>query len=247
MSLTENYPYHFLKDPYRARPSHYHHNQHHHHRNHRTNVDDDDASRSMPSTMHKSLESSRQSGAKAAEAKPNNRIRTIIAGHFGAERQRDVKATPSVRNIDWQPSQWVNQLAMDRFFHLDDAGAVRVRKSGLYQVYAQITFEKRSKANGFIVVHNADRFLECQTSTQSSNSCYTSRVVYMQSNDQIRLTDMFAEQRVVLHEGQSFFGLMKLGQVPQQEYKWLMDTWSLSAVQILILTQLKWFKLNSNR
>lgn len=80
----------------------------------------------------------------------------------------------------------------------------------------QITFEKGANTNGFIVVHNAERFLECQTSTLSSNSCYTSRVVYMESDDQIRLSDMFANQRVVLHEGQSFFGLMKLGQVQGQ-------------------------------
>lgn len=66
-------------------------------------------------------------------------------------------------------------------------------------------------------MHNADRFLECQTSTASSNSCYTSRVVYMESDDAIRLSDMFAQQRVVLHEGQSFFGLMKLGQVQGQQ------------------------------
>lgn len=75
----------------------------------------------------------------------------------------------------------------------------------------QITFENTESPSGFFVVHNDHRFLECKSSESSSNSCFTSRVVYLNSGDQIHLSDMFADQRVVLIEGQSFFGLMKLG------------------------------------
>lgn len=78
-------------------------------------------------------------GAGAAHPHaPPHRVRTIIAVHYGAVRPRDASMPAHVRNVDWQPSKWVNRLAMDRFFQMSD-GAVRVRKSGLYQVYAQVT------------------------------------------------------------------------------------------------------------
>lgn len=70
-------------------------------------------------------------------ASAHHRVRTIIAVHYGAMRPRDASMPAHVRNVDWQPSKWVNRLAMDRFFQMSD-GAVRVRKSGLYQVYAQV-------------------------------------------------------------------------------------------------------------
>lgn len=79
----------------------------------------------------------RHKNLEPANLQPVQRVRTIIAVHYGAAQQRDVTIPAHVRNVDWHASKWVNQLAMDRFFQMDN-GAVRVRKSGLYQVYAQV-------------------------------------------------------------------------------------------------------------
>ncbi|KAJ3622776.1 hypothetical protein MTP99_019056 [Tenebrio molitor] len=121
--------------------------------------------------------------------------------------------------IDWSQSSWFRDLAMDRHFSLSN-GALTMKESGLYFIYAQIYYYDEHDINGFLVYkNNNDILLQCTTMTHSvqnvtkGNTCFTAAAEYLNENDQIHLEDLSQGRGSIFEPGKSFFGVIKLGDV----------------------------------
>lgn len=61
----------------------------------------------------------------------------------------------------WQPSNWVVDLGMNRYFTLANDGKLTVHEPGLYLVYAQIHYLDEHDENGFHLLVNGRPILQC--------------------------------------------------------------------------------------
>ncbi|XP_055920064.1 protein eiger isoform X2 [Eupeodes corollae] len=114
------------------------------------------------------------------------------------------------------PHPWARTLGMDKAFSLNH-GVLTVKEGGVYFVYAQIYYDNRYDRNGFVLYHNVQPFLQCAlfvpTNTIKSHTCYTSGVIYLESNDELHLRDIHQDRVVMLTNAKSFFGVIKLGEI----------------------------------
>lgn len=120
--------------------------------------------------------------------------------------------------LDWKMSDWVETIGADRSFYLKN-GVLTVKESGLYLVYAQISYLDEHDSNGYLVQRNSENILQCRVTAPSSerllkgNTCYTAGVVYLDENDRISIDDISDGRFTLFVPGYSFFGMIKLGDV----------------------------------
>ncbi|KAL3289348.1 hypothetical protein HHI36_022785 [Cryptolaemus montrouzieri] len=156
------------------------------------------------------------------------RLKSLIAIHFDGDTSKYVYGRHSNFNgnghlrhpkktfVDWKESDWVESIGTGNGFDINN-GIVSIKESGLYFVYAQIYYLDEHDMNGYRVHKNSDIFLQCTTTSHSSermmkgNTCYTAGVTYFDTNDAISISDITDGRYSLFEPGKSFFGLIKLG------------------------------------
>lgn len=121
----------------------------------------------------------------------------------------------------WRPSNWVTDLGMNRYFTLASDGKLTVHEPGLYLVYAQIHYLDEHDENGFHVLVNGRPILQCMIyshgSGHKSRSCFSAQVTLLQAGDRLMLKDVGSARYTLFQYDKSFFGLVKLGELRQQQ------------------------------
>ncbi|XP_058832211.1 protein eiger [Topomyia yanbarensis] len=121
-------------------------------------------------------------------------------------------------NWQWHPIDAANQEALNGgVFNLSHNGTLTVNDTGLYFVYAQITYSDQHPISGFNIVVNGRNHASCSVHGQhgkKTNACYTAALVDLDTGSQLEIKDM-DEGRVHLpFQEKTFFGLYKLGRRP---------------------------------
>lgn len=97
--------------------------------------------------------------------------RQVYAVHFGADStlfSSEDEHTGNGRSRHnegvfkaWRPSDWVEDLGMNRHFSLASNGRLTVHETGLYLAYAQIHYLDEHDENGFHLLVNGRPILQC--------------------------------------------------------------------------------------
>lgn len=121
----------------------------------------------------------------------------------------------------WQPSDWVADLGMNRHFTLATDGKLTVHEPGLYLAYAQIHYLDEHDENGFRLLVNGRPILQCMLYSpglgHKSRSCFSAQVTVLQTGDHLVLKDIGSTRYTLFQHDKSFFGLVKLGELRQQQ------------------------------
>ncbi|GAB1868408.1 TNF family profile domain-containing protein [Camponotus japonicus] len=121
----------------------------------------------------------------------------------------------------WQPSDWVAEFDMNRYFTLSNDGKLTVHEPGLYLVYAQIHYLDEHDENGFRLLVNDRSILQCMVYSpgrgHKSRSCFSTQVTVLQAGDHLVLKDIGTARYTLFQRDKSFFGLVKLGELRQQQ------------------------------
>ncbi|XP_018374544.1 PREDICTED: uncharacterized protein LOC108768575 isoform X2 [Trachymyrmex cornetzi] len=155
----------------------------------------------------------------------------VYAIHYGADSTLfstldEHTGNGRVRHYDgvfraWKPSEWVADLGMSRHFTLAGDGKLTVHEPGLYLVYAQIHYLDGHDENGFRILVNGRSILQCMVYSpgidHKSRSCFSAQVIVLQAGDHLVLKDIGAARFTLFHHDKSFFGLVKVGELRQQQ------------------------------
>ncbi|CAL1678728.1 unnamed protein product [Lasius platythorax] len=121
----------------------------------------------------------------------------------------------------WRPSDWVADLDMNRHFTLATDGKLTVHEPGLYLAYAQIHYLDEHDENGFRLLVNGRPILQCMVYSpgvgHKSRSCFSAQVTVLQAGDHLVLKDIGSARYTLFQHDKSFFGLVKLGELRQQQ------------------------------
>ncbi|KAL6424675.1 hypothetical protein ACFW04_009976 [Cataglyphis niger] len=121
----------------------------------------------------------------------------------------------------WRPSDWVADLDMNRHFTLATSGTLTVHEPGLYLAYAQIHYVDAHDENGFRLLVNNQSILQCMVYSpgkgHKSRSCFSAQVTVLQAGDHLVLKDIGSARYTLFQRDKSFFGLVKLGELRQQQ------------------------------
>ncbi|XP_050461479.1 protein eiger isoform X2 [Cataglyphis hispanica] len=121
----------------------------------------------------------------------------------------------------WRPSGWVADLDMNRHFTLATSGTLTVHEPGLYLAYAQIHYVDVHDENGFRLLVNNQSILQCMVYSpgkgHKSRSCFSAQVTVLQAGDHLVLKDIGSARYTLFQRDKSFFGLVKLGELRQQQ------------------------------
>ncbi|XP_012225181.1 uncharacterized protein [Linepithema humile] len=121
----------------------------------------------------------------------------------------------------WQPSNWVADLGMNNHFTLAADGKLTVREPGLYLVYAQIHYLDQHDENGFHILVNGSPILQCMVYSpgvgHKSRSCFSAQVTLLHADDHLVLKDVASARYTLFQRDKSFFGLVKLGELKNQQ------------------------------
>lgn len=127
------------------------------------------------------------------------------------------RATDHTRWL-WHAADVANRDALDSgVFKLNQRGLLTVNDTGLYFVYAQITYMDQSVNSGFSIVVNGRKHTSCSVHGQyneKANTCYTAALVDLDNNSQIEIRDMDTRRAYLPYHEKTFFGLYKLGRRP---------------------------------
>ena len=116
----------------------------------------------------------------------------------------------------WAPARWATRMRATEDFPMDNEGRVSVKKSGLYYIYAQVNYLDEHDVNAYQVYVNEDPYLLCTVmthtrhSTTKANTCFTSGVAFLESEDQILIRDLEPMRDSVIRPAHTFFGLIQL-------------------------------------
>ncbi|XP_065086228.1 uncharacterized protein egr [Ochlerotatus camptorhynchus] len=128
-----------------------------------------------------------------------------------------LRATNHV-NWQWHPVDTVNQEALNSpVFKLSHDGVLTVNDTGLYFVYAQITYADQHSVSGFNILVNNRRHASCSIHGQQgkkTNTCYTAALVDLDHGSQLEIRDMDEGHVHLPFQEKTFFGLYKLGRRP---------------------------------
>ncbi|XP_072763207.1 uncharacterized protein Egr isoform X2 [Anoplolepis gracilipes] len=121
----------------------------------------------------------------------------------------------------WRPSDWVADLDMNRHFTLATDGKFTVHEPGLYLAYAQVHYLDEHDENGFRLLVNGRSILQCMVYSpgmgHKSRSCFSAQVTVLQAGDHLVLKDIGSARYTLFQPDKSFFGLVKLGELRQQQ------------------------------
>ncbi|EDS35764.1 conserved hypothetical protein [Culex quinquefasciatus] len=128
------------------------------------------------------------------------------------------RATDHTRWL-WHAADQANRdaLTSSGVFKLSQRGLLTVNDTGLYFVYAQITYMDQSVNSGFSIMVNGRKHASCSVHGQyneKANTCYTAALVDLDNNSQIEIRDMDTRRAYLPYHEKTFFGLYKLGRRP---------------------------------
>lgn len=111
--------------------------------------------------------------------------RQIYATHYGADSalftaEDEHTGNGRARHSNgifkaWQPSDWVAEFDMNRYFTLSNDGKLTVHEPGLYLVYAQIHYLDEHDENGFRLLVNDRSILQCMVRIERINDYHISQ------------------------------------------------------------------------
>ncbi|XP_055627924.1 protein eiger [Toxorhynchites rutilus septentrionalis] len=118
----------------------------------------------------------------------------------------------------WLPVDAANHESLNSgIFKLSHNGTLTVNDSGLYFVYAQITYADLHPISGFNILVNGKKHASCSVHGQhgkKTSTCYTAALIDLENGYQLEVVDI-DEGRVHLpFQEKTFFGLYKLGRRP---------------------------------
>ncbi|XP_029168817.1 protein eiger isoform X2 [Nylanderia fulva] len=121
----------------------------------------------------------------------------------------------------WRPSDWATNLEMNRYFTLANDGKITVHEPGLYLAYAQIHYLDEHDENGFRLLVNGRSILQCMVYSpgrgHKSRSCFSAQMTILHEGDHLVLKDIGSARYTLFQHDKSFFGLVKLGELRQQQ------------------------------
>lgn len=122
----------------------------------------------------------------------------------------------------WKPSDWVSEFNMSKHFVLAEDGKVTVKTSGLYLVYGQIHYHDNSPELGFHIEVNGQPILQCMIDNSIcqrniSQTCYSAQLTPLRRNDVLTFKEVAFTRSVIFDKVNSFFGLVKLGELPRRD------------------------------
>jgi len=111
----------------------------------------------------------------------------------------------------WKLARWARRLGADSSFPTSQ-GRVGVPSPGLYLVYAQVTYLDKHKHQGFSVLVNDNKALECQENrgVAMEMMCHTGGLLYLEQGDRVSIKDVKSGRKIDIGQGKTFFGLVKL-------------------------------------
>lgn len=117
----------------------------------------------------------------------------------------------------WRLARWAKKMHLEDEFPLNN-GTVKVKKPGVYYIYAQINYLDEHDVNAYQVLVNDDPFLLCTVMTNTgrshsiskANTCYTGGVNFLETDDEISIRDLDVGRHSVIRPAHTFFGLIKL-------------------------------------
>lgn len=126
-------------------------------------------------------------------------------------------------NWRWHPVDAANQDALNSgVFKLSHTGNLTVNSSGLYFIYAQITYADHNAVSGFNILVNGAKHASCSVHGQhgkKTNTCYTAALADLDAGSQIEIRDMDVGRIHLPFQEKTFFGLYKLGRRPPPSVK----------------------------
>lgn len=120
-----------------------------------------------------------------------------------------------------------SRTADPRIVHSRDHRSIEVREAGLYMIYSQIFWHKRSGEASYVIQRSGDSsdtkkqhiLAQCISAFESgyaiSKSCYTSRVAVLRRNDQLELKILTEDLTVDFDVARSFFGSYQIQSPPE--------------------------------
>lgn len=120
---------------------------------------------------------------------------------------------------DWKIDSTVS--LSEQNFNLEQ-GRLRVKKSGLFFVYAQIYYSTKEDTSGFNILLNENITMRCITTgvsteqmtgthTTAPNSCFSAKLMRIQQNDTLSIKETQGERFTIFEPSRSFFGMYRLG------------------------------------
>lgn len=132
-------------------------------------------------------------------------------------RYQNLRATNHVQ-WQWHPVDSINQEALNsHVFHLSHDGVLTINDTGLYFIYAQVTYSDQHPVNGFSILVNNKRHASCSVHGQhgkKTNTCYTATLADLENGSHIEIRDMDQDHVHLPFQEKTFFGLYKLGRRP---------------------------------
>lgn len=132
-------------------------------------------------------------------------------------RYQNLRATNHVQ-WQWHAVDAINQEALNsHVFHLSHDGVLTINDTGLYFIYAQITYSDQHPVNGFSILVNNKRHASCSVHGQhgkKTNTCYTATLADLDHGSHIEIRDMDQDHVYLPFQEKTFFGLYKLGRRP---------------------------------
>lgn len=122
----------------------------------------------------------------------------------------------------WRPLDWCEGLTSTFFAFDENTGDLRILRSGLYYIYAQITFKNAAALNKYEVKVNETKtifsctqerlFPPVSRSISVRENCHAGTVTWLQANQNLSVWNSYVNYRPMDLESQAtFWGLMRIG------------------------------------
>ncbi|KAF3429112.1 hypothetical protein E2986_12425 [Frieseomelitta varia] len=163
----------------------------------------------------------------AHKLRKNMNSRGVVAVHYhgdgGKISSRDQNAgNGKIRHGSstfkaWKPSDWVTDSGMSKHFSMSE-GALTIYETGLYLIYAQIHYNDDHDEIGFHLTVNDRPVLQCMIdnsghSRNISQTCFSAQLAHLKKHDVLTFKEASSPRFVIFDQKNSFFGLVKLGEL----------------------------------
>ncbi|CAD5114224.1 DgyrCDS3368 [Dimorphilus gyrociliatus] len=131
----------------------------------------------------------------------------------------------SVTSSDIAVRMWKKEFEWGNVASLEN-GEIRIKKPGIYQVYAQLTYLDRTKSWSFHVdrmrhttfsSEDGRSLMKClfrdlrpNSKSRNEQSCFTSVIMKLETNDTLVLKNYYADRSIAVHSSLSFWGVIRL-------------------------------------